>query len=77
MKITVTAKHIKNGKPKKVSVCPIALSLKEQFPNKRICVEGYVIHIGNLSFSVSERARKFILKFDQKLPVKPFTFNLK
>lgn len=77
MKITVTAKHIKNGKPQDSSSCPIGLALREQFLNEEIYVGISTVDVGSKFFGLSTRARSFVRKFDFGLPVKPFTFNLK
>lgn len=93
MKITVTQEHIDKGLFGSSMNCPIALSVGEHERAKNcivsvdstIVIEEYIIdddvvtngrHI-YLQYSMPEKAREFIRRFDRYLEVKPFSFEAK
>jgi len=77
MIINVTKKDIKNGTPGNYNTCPIALALKRQ--------TGRGIEVGNELHDCDTGRRKrsstrmirFIDRFDESKPVKPFNFRLR
>lgn len=81
--VTVKWKHIRTGKSRNRTRCPIALALREQ----GLVGEGSILLVdeseveyeenGFFHFSTLPRsAQRFIQKFDQHKPVKPFRFIL-
>ena len=79
--IKVGQKHIDDGIPLSCSVCPIALAIDE--------TTGKFATVGNSLCSISEQdidtmmnielprsAQRFIRRFDNGQPVKPFNFYL-
>jgi hypothetical protein len=80
VRVEVTKNHIQRGRKGNVNYCPIALALKEQLGLRQVRVGG--IHItfgpqfGGLSVRLPRQAAKFITAFDEKEPVKPFSFTL-
>jgi hypothetical protein len=77
MKIRVTDNDIRDGKANTTMNCPVALALKRNYELPRIHVQVFQINLGDLSIPTPSRVRKFILAFDQGLPVNPFMFYLK
>ena len=76
MKIQVTRKHIKAGKMGRMTLCPIALALKERgFENVKITTETVEVDGAELTLSPSEA--KFVDDFDSGKPVKPFVLHLR
>lgn len=73
MKVKVTAKHIANGKPKSVTMCPVALALKEIF-SKVAVYENYALI--NRTYHYFRRGTQFIKNFDEGKKVKPCTIEL-
>lgn len=77
MKVNVTRKHIDDGKREQATNCPIALAVKGM---------GHeIVHVGNTHVTIkdvgiyylSERAKKFIHRFDRGKSVDPATFIFK
>jgi hypothetical protein len=86
MKINVTTKHIKMGVPEETDACPIAHAVREAIEktclkslvkDREICVESGGIAVGSLFMTTPQKVDDFIEKFDDKKPVKPFSFVLK
>jgi hypothetical protein len=73
--IEVKESHIKNGKPRSYSSCPIALSLKE-YGYKAVGVDDDCAEVDGYSVELPTRATRFIHKFDNNRPVKAFKFWL-
>lgn len=87
MLINVTAECIANGKPYRSQCCPIALAVKNIFPDARMSVGPGTIYVSfpgllimdvyfnDRRFDVPLIARKFMREFDQGNPVEPFSFE--
>ena len=81
--INVTQDHIDRGQRQNCEECPIALAVKEQFPDKvwNISVEEELFidwkdgPYGE-SFIFPEIASAFIVDFDNNQPVGPFSFKV-
>ena len=74
MIVKVTRKHIEDGKRGSITSCPIALALKG------MSFKGCEVHEEDWYFAdeiapLPKEAREFILKFDDKEPVWPFSFR--
>lgn len=76
MQINVTQQHIDNGTPKDCAYCPIAHSLMGHFPNSCIEVDDSCIEINGTQYFSPDSVVKFIEDFDNRKPVKPFSFLL-
>lgn len=86
MKIRVTKKDIKEGKPKSCAKCPIALAVTRKTGYRWILVGGCVDVYKSRRKMADEDSYKtailpldahsFIRRFDQGYPVEPFTFDL-
>lgn len=76
IKIKVTKEHIEKGQRVSPYCCPIALSIREQFPNKRIVVTRAYTLIGARDFKNPSEAQEFIDDFDHRNAVSPFEFEL-
>jgi len=88
MKITVTQKDIdratklrdKNSEFDYACYCPIALAVKRK-TRKKVNVSDYDIDVmrsengENTTYHLPAKAASFIYRFDDKLSVKPFTFE--
>jgi hypothetical protein len=78
--ITVTADHIARGKPSKECACPIALAMSEQIDGCEFVRVGLAVaewvdrdrltHVAYMPESVNV----FIIRFDGRMPVDPFSF---
>lgn len=71
----VTQEDIKNGKRGEGRTCPIALCLKRT--GREWFVGDTYISSPKKFLALPTKARNFIFKFDDGLPVKPFSFKLK
>lgn len=80
MKIYVTQEDINNGTPVSAYSCPIALAIKKALPNYTPCVMSDSIKLVSMddfsSIANPESVRRFISRFDNSKPVKPFNFIL-
>jgi len=79
MRIEVTAEDIKNGVPMEASDCPVALALHRatgrmwRVDSRRICPNEKFGDM--LSFPCPPAAAVFVCRFDDCLPVEPFSFE--
>lgn len=76
-KIHVTALDIKQGVRFNPECCPIALALRRELQmwgEEDICVSRVTIDIEEQRIPTPKSALRFIRKFDEKRPVKPFNF---
>ena len=76
MKIYVRRRHIKAGKCRAARSCPIALAF-EEVVGERPLVDAYSLSTHDKGFALPRSARRFIERFDQDKPVKPFAFFLR
>lgn len=76
MLIHVRRRHIRDGKIKMPSNCPIALAYIE-LTGDVPCVCEEVIECHDHNYMLPLAAQRFIARFDAGLPVKPFAFVLK
>jgi hypothetical protein len=81
LKVTVKAKHIKDGMAQNCQSCPIALAMREQHdPSATMGVT--VATINDVNYAAPRSAVSFVDKFDlahelgKKAKVRPFTFYL-
>ena len=84
--IKVTQEHINKGKRKDYSSCPIALAVKDVFPNDVIEVGQFDLTFENcdyesgngkyLGYELPNIACNFVEDFDAGRNVKPFDFEL-
>jgi hypothetical protein len=81
--ITVTDSQIRRGIRHSATNCPIALSIREQFPDEDVTVDVFSILIDGKKGFPTFRASLFIRAFDnygiipERWLVKPFTFTMK
>ena len=81
VRVNVKQEHIDKGAPRVGDMCPIALSLREKFPEFNWWVYYTTIAL-SLPFKSTDQipmpkpAQEFISKFDVEEPVKPFGFYL-
>lgn len=74
MIVKVTRKHIKNGKRGSMKSCPIALALiGMSFKDCKVDSADWCFR--DNSATLPKQAQEFIDKFDDKEPVKPFSFR--
>ena len=78
MKIIVTKEDIQNGRRENPYLCPIARAIKRQckYTGRRVSVGCRVATVNYRTLDIPKSAQKFIDDFDNKKPVKPFSFNL-
>jgi len=92
VKVEVTQKHIDNGIPCDPLFCPISLALNEQLKSTDkkswIVSVNFAVLLNKpksmrdsesncTQYSLPKIAKRFIKNFDNKLEVKPITFELK
>lgn len=84
--VRVTARDIKNGKPRKPCRCPIALAVRRKVgPLWRLSADyGYTTVKAkrptvnqSRQYSTPKMATRFMSKFDGRRPVKPATFTFR
>jgi len=71
----VTQDKIDKGKPGDCASCPIALTFLEAFPWAEVEVVGPVVFLNRTAYSLPEECLDFIGRFDNHLPVAPFSFE--
>mgnify|MGYP003556362465 CR=1 FL=1 len=76
MKIQVTQEDIDKGIKQNICNCPIALSLKRNFPRAKVGCSITLNGTWNDAIDTPVEASCFIDKFDNDLPVEPFEFDL-
>lgn len=84
MKIKITKYHIAAGIREACSLCPIALAVKEMFPDSYVYVSDRIAVFPKhpsewkmKKWSGTQKMLQFIENFDNGLPVKPTTFTVK
>jgi len=76
-KFSVTQEHIDSGEPANASVCPIALAIREKLNLNSVKVFPSSVRLdSHPSYPLPRSAQRFIVRFDQGYPVKPFNFVL-
>ncbi len=79
MKITVTAEHIAKGKIKACRECPVALAIRECFPDTEdfyIVVGNTFVNIHRKEYILPEEVSMYIRAFDAGKSILPFEFEL-
>jgi hypothetical protein len=76
MIIKVTALHIKNGAIGEPCNCPVALAVKDLFPNKFVGVTQETVLIEDIYYKVPDFVAAFIDWFDAGREVIPIEFDL-
>jgi hypothetical protein len=82
--INVTAGHIAKGEHDSCRFCPVALAMKEAFPDAelvavdsaRVIMGGGLRRRGWVELDLPDAATRFIEAFDAGDPVQPFSFDL-
>ena len=74
--ITVLQDDIDNGVPGKPGRCAIALAAKRELFVDYVLVNGFTLSTDTESGLLPYEAKAFIPRFDQKLPVEPFKFEI-
>lgn len=82
MIVEVTQEDIDNGSPANAGHCPIALAVKRATGARDVVVsversgEIYVHNDKTTVYRHTKASGKFVTKFDEDKPVKPFKFRL-
>ena len=76
-KVNITQSHILSGRKGACRFCPIALALKDAFPESTVHVQGFYFTIDGVQFQSPKEVVNFISDFDSGLPVRPFSFELR
>jgi hypothetical protein len=63
--VVVGRAEIISGTPEAETCCPIALALRQAFPDSNINVSAQSVRIDNLSYPLPKPAAQFVTKFDQ------------
>ena len=77
MTVEVTAEHIKKGKPRSCSRCPVGWAIRGAVPGGVLvnAIPGYICMVGG-PFKMPENVVAFVRRFDAGEPVVPFAFPL-
>lgn len=75
MRIQVTDKHINLGEVSNCEACPVALAVTQAVGEDAIASYDEIA-IGIMRFSTPNRVREFMSAFDDRMNVRPFSFNL-
>jgi len=75
MLIHISEEDIQKGLAKSLTHCPIALSIRRQYPHLWVHVLSPYLEIGSTILHFPESIRQFIRDFDQNLPVQPFSID--
>ena len=78
MKITVTKEDIQKGRRGDPFLCPVARAIKRRckLTGRKVVVGNSLASVLSRTLDIPKKAQKFINNFDDKRPVKPFSFNL-
>lgn len=82
MRVTITQTDIDKGKIGDCHLCPVARAIRRAVRGrKRVTVGCTTVEIGRWGHGLNKywlpkKVTSFIFNFDDKCPVKPFTFNL-
>lgn len=71
--VKVTQKDIDGGVPGRAKNCPITIALRREFKGSWMVICDAYSSKGKIY--LGRKARKFISRFDNGLPVKPFSFS--
>ena len=74
MKILVKEIDIKRGKPRLSGQCPIARAIRRQTGATRVNAYHAGAFVKGLCYWFPKKCGNFIRKFDNELPVRPFSF---
>ena len=76
--VRVLRRHIKKGNKDTITMCPIALALKDMgFNLPRVYACGSIRHTRNTYAEYNTMVANFIDSFDSGKPVSPFSFKLR
>jgi hypothetical protein len=75
LRVRVLKRHILKGIPASVCSCPIALAVREVGTQKKKVSVTFEIQVGKKYYDLPTVANRFINKFDDGEPVKPFSFT--
>ena len=92
MRLKILKRHIDKGKPWGLTTCPIAIALKEKYPDLHCHVNyhelimyahyqpnappGMVRYTQRMVYKISKAGNNFLKNFDTGKPVKPLTVTL-
>lgn len=77
MKITVTKGDIRLGRKRDAGKCPVARAARRTMRSNKLTVDGVLIWSDNNYVRLPAKAIKFILDFDSRKTVKPFSFTVR
>lgn len=79
MKIDVTAADIQLGRPRTITLCPVARAIRRATKSRHglwsVC-ESFIL-CGKIRHKTPRKVAAFIRRFDNQKPVEPFSFELK
>lgn len=75
IRVTVSKEDIKAGKRRHLTGCPVALAL-QKIGFSKASVGREQVTMGDYYALLPRSVKSFIYNFDEKLPVKPFRFQL-
>jgi hypothetical protein len=79
MRIRVTQECINDGVQCDCRACPVALAIRRKYPKRDVSVyrDEMLLRHPYRKISLPQRACDFITAFDEGMPIKPFSFELK
>ena len=76
MRFRVTWFDINDGMPNSICGCPIVLCIRRTTRREFVDVTEEEITVNGSDYRLPANAQRFIRKFDDGHPVKPFSFNI-
>jgi hypothetical protein len=76
IKINVTREHIRKGIRGSPCDCPIALAIKEALITQAVSIGSWQWMINHVRFLAEDKDVRFMQRFDEGKPVRPYSFFL-
>lgn len=73
LKIDVTQNDINCGKRRRCTKCPVALAVRRVL-GEPVKVQSFSIHYKSRRIAMSRKVEDFVRRFDERQPVRPFSF---
>ncbi len=77
IRVNITKQDIENGVPGTTDSCPVALACRRKLKRFAVRVGTFNVWLNGLVRVLPRKAVTFIVRFDQRKSVKPFSFMLK
>ena len=75
MIVNVTEKHIADGVRLDCLRCPVALAMRDAFPQSKLTIDAWSLLVDNDRRETSKQIRMFMKDFDFRRNPQPFSFD--